>query len=40
MYAEHRRPDIALAIGIVAKFSKNPKENHLMAIKRIMIYVQ
>ena len=35
-YVVHTRPDIALAIGIVARFSAKPKENHMMAIKRIM----
>ena len=35
-YVVHNRPDIALDVGIVARFSTNPRENHLMAIKRIM----
>ena len=35
-YVVHSRPNIALVVGIVARFSANPKENHLMAIKRIM----
>ena len=35
-YIVHRRPNIVLAIGIVAIFYANPKENHMMAIKRIM----
>ena len=39
-YVVYRRPDIALAIGIVARFSANPRENHLMAIKRIMRYLK
>ena len=39
-YVVHSRPDIALAIGIVARFSTNPKENHLMAIKRIIRYLK
>ena len=39
-YVVHRRPDIALAIGIVAIFSANPKENHLMEVKRIMRYLK
>ena len=29
-YDVHSRPDIALAIGIVARFSANPKETHMM----------
>ena len=32
-YVVHDRPDIALAICIVARFFANPKENHLMAVK-------
>ena len=39
-YVVCSRPDIALAIGIVARFSTNPRENHLMAIKRIMRYLK
>ena len=35
-YVVHSRPNIALAIGIVARFFTNPRENHLMAVKRIM----
>ena len=35
-YVVHKRPDIALFIRIVARFSTNPRENHLMAVKRIM----
>ena len=34
-YVVHTRLDIALAIGMVARFSTNPKENHMMAIKII-----
>ena len=32
-YVVHTRPDIALAVGIVARFSEKPRENHMMAIK-------
>ena len=39
-YVVHTRPDIALAVGIVARFSAKPKENHMMAIKRIMRYLK
>ena len=39
-YVVHSRPNIALAIGIVARFSANPKENYLMAVKRIMRYLK
>ena len=30
-YVVHTRPEIALAIGIVARFSANPRENHMMS---------
>ena len=36
----HIRPDIALAISMVARFLENPKENYMMAIKRIMKYLK
>ena len=39
-YVVHRRPDIALVVGIVARFSTNPRENHLMVVKRIMRYLK
>ena len=39
-YVVHSRPDIALAFGIVARFFANPRENHLMAVKRIMRYLK
>lgn len=39
-YVLHRRPDIVLSIGIVARFSTSPKENHLMVVKRIMRYLK
>ena len=39
-YVVYTRPGIALAVGMVARFSKNPRENHMMAIKRIMRYLK
>ena len=39
-YVIHRRPNIALAIVIVARFFANPRENHLMVVKRIMRYLK
>ena len=39
-YVVHTRPNIALTVGMVARFSANPKENHMMAIKRIMRYLK
>ena len=39
-YVVHSRPDIALVVGIVARFFTNLRENHLMVVKRIMRYVK
>ena len=36
----HTQPEIALAVRMVARFSANPKENHMMTIKRIMRYLK
>ena len=36
----HNRPNIALYVGLVARFSTNLRENHLMAIKIIMKYLK
>ena len=38
-YVVHSRFDIAL-VGIVARFSTNPKENHMMVVKIIMRYLK
>jgi hypothetical protein len=34
------RPDIAVAVGEVAKFSNNPGKQHWMAVKRILRYLK
>ena len=39
-YVVHTRPDIALVVGIVARFSAKPKENHMMVVKRILRYLK
>ena len=39
-YVVHSRPDIALVVGIVTRFSANPKENHMMVVKTIMRYLK
>ena len=39
-YVVHIKPDIALSVGIVARFSTNHKENNLMVVKRIMRYLK
>ena len=39
-YVIHNRPNIALSIGIFARFSTCPRENHMMAMKRIIRYLK
>ena len=39
-YVVHTRPDIALVVGIVARFSAKSRENHMMAVKRILRYLK
>ena len=38
-YIVHNRPDIALALEIVSRFSANPKENLMIVMKRVMRYL-
>ena len=39
-YLVHRKLEFTLSVRIVARFSTNPKENHLMVVKRIMSYLK
>lgn len=39
-YFVHRRLDIALVVSIVARFTTNHRENHMMVLKRIMRYLK
>ena len=39
-YVVHTRPDIALAVGIVARLLAKPRENHMMEVKRILRYLK
>ncbi|GLJ51112.1 hypothetical protein SUGI_1088090 [Cryptomeria japonica] len=39
-YAVHNRPNIAHAVGLVARFQKNLKESHMIATKRIFRYLK
>ena len=40
MYVVHTRPDIAHVVGIVARFSANPRESHITIVKRILRYLK
>ncbi|CAM8962540.1 unnamed protein product [Rhodiola kirilowii] len=39
LYLTASRPDIAHAVGVCARYQANPKESHLMNVKRIIKYV-
>ena len=39
-YITHSRPDIANAVGIVARFQDDPKEYHYAVVKRIFRYLK
>ena len=39
-YVVHTRPDIALPVGIAARFSAKPRENHMMIVKRLLRYLK
>ena len=40
LYLTASRPDISFSVGVCARFQSNPKESHLMAIKRIFRYLK
>ena len=40
LYLTASRLDIMLAIGLVARYQAAPKQNHLLAVKRIFKYLQ
>ena len=40
LYVTASRPDVMHAIGLVARFQANPKETHVLAIKRIFRYLK
>jgi len=39
LYLCESRPDIMLSVCMCARFQANPKESHLMAVKRILRYL-
>jgi len=39
LYLTASRPDISFSVGVCARFQANPKESHLTAVKRIIMYV-
>ena len=34
------RPDISYSVGVCARYQANPKESHMIALKRIIKYVK
>ena len=40
LYLTASRPDIMLVVGLVARYQAMPKQNHLLAVKRIFRYLQ
>ena len=41
MYAiNYTRPDIAFAVSMLSRFTKNPSEEHRTAIERVMAYLK
>jgi len=40
LYLTASRPDIVFSVGLCARFQANPKESHLTAVKRILIYLK
>ena len=40
LYLTTSRPDIMLAVGLVARYEAAPKQNHLLVVKRILRYLQ
>jgi hypothetical protein len=40
LYLTASRPDIIQEVGLVGRFQANPKETHVLAVKRIFRYLQ
>ena len=39
-YLTASRPDISYSVGMCARYQANPKESHMIALKRIIKYVK
>ena len=39
LYLTVSRPNIAFSVGVCARYQAAPKESHLMAVKRIIRYI-
>ena len=40
LYLTASRPDISYSVGMCARYQANPKESHMIALKRIIKYVK
>ena len=40
LYVTTSRPDVMQEVGQVARFQEEPKESHVLAVKRIFIYLK
>jgi hypothetical protein len=40
LYVTTSRPDVMQVVGQVARFQEAPKESHVLAVKRIFIYLK
>ncbi|XP_070035800.1 uncharacterized mitochondrial protein AtMg00810-like [Nicotiana tomentosiformis] len=40
LYLTSSRPDIVISVGLCARFQANPKESHLIVVKRILRYLK
>ena len=40
LYLTTSRPDISYSVGVCARYQTNPKESHMIALKRIIKYVK
>ena len=40
LYLIASKPDISYSVGVCARYQANPKESHMIALKRIIKYVK
>ena len=40
LYLIASRPDISYSVGVCVRYQENPKESHMIALKRIIKYVK
>jgi len=40
LYLTTSRPDISYSVGVCARYKANPKESHMISLKRIIKYVK